>query len=236
MERRGEDGATQRMHGGRGGHPEGKGGGRGRCQHRCQGTAPPQVAQGLAAPEQGEQTMTSAEHVEGARSGRRLSTWGQGEGGRAEGRGRQEWAGQVARAAATGATMHGGAKWERRRRTTARSRCAEMRGRCRRARGRQRRCLCRAGGPWSKQIAAARCRWKKFLREFATNAGGATRRESEWARGVVTADGGNAPLGHGPAVSPPPPSRPHTTTPFPNHITHNPHHPCYEYPLVVTTV
>jgi hypothetical protein len=137
-----------------------RGGGRGRCQHRCQGTAPPQVAQGLAAPEQGEQTMTSAEHVEGARSGRRLSTWGQGEGGRAEGRGRQEWAGQVARAAATGATMHGGAKWERRRRTTARSRCAEMRGRCRRARGRQRRCLCRAGGPWSKQIAAARCRWK----------------------------------------------------------------------------
>ena len=80
MERRGEDGDTQRMHGGRGGHPEAKGGGgRTRCQHRCQGTAP----QGLAAPEQGEQTMTSAEHVEGARSGRRLSTWGQGEGGRA---------------------------------------------------------------------------------------------------------------------------------------------------------
>ena len=80
MERRGEDGDTQRMHGGRGGHPEAKGGG-------WEDTVPTQVPghspQGLAAPEQGEQTMTSAEHVEGARSGRRLSTWGQGEGGRA---------------------------------------------------------------------------------------------------------------------------------------------------------
>jgi len=44
------------------------------------------------------------------------------------------------------------------------------------------------------------------------------QRESEWARGVVTADGGNAPPGQGPAASPPPPSHPHTTTPFPNHI------------------
>ena len=34
------------------------------------------------------------------------------------------------------------------------------------------------------------------------------QRESEWARGVVTADGGSAPLGRGLAVSPPPPSRP----------------------------
>jgi hypothetical protein len=47
----------------------------------------------------------------------------------------------------------------------------------------------------------------------------ATREESEWARGVVTADGGNAPLGQGQAVSPPPPSRPHTTTPLPRHIS-----------------
>ena len=53
---------------------------------------------------------------------------------------------------------------------------------------------------------------------------------------LVTADGGNAPLGQGPAASPPPPSRPHTTTPFPNHMKHTPHHPCCEYPLVVTTV
>ena len=44
------------------------------------------------------------------------------------------------------------------------------------------------------------------------------QKESEWAWGVVTADGGNAPLGLGPAVSPPPPSRPRATTPFPNHI------------------
>ena len=29
----------------------------------------------------------------------------------------------------------------------------------------------------------------------------------------------NAPLGQGQAVSPPPPSRPHTTTPFPQHIS-----------------
>jgi len=49
------------------------------------------------------------------------------------------------------------------------------------------------------------------------------QRESEWAWGVVTADGGSAPLGRGLAVSkrsPPllPHARPRTTTPFPHHI------------------
>ena len=99
--------------------------------------------------------------------------------------------------------------------------CEELGGRCHRARGRPRRSGCRAGGPWSKQIVAARCRRKKFLREFATNGGGlpATRRESEWARGVETADDGYAPPGQGQEVSPPPPSRPHTTTPSPHHIS-----------------
>jgi len=73
------------------------------------------------------------------------------------------------------------------------------------------------GRPMVETDRVARCRWKKFQRGGGFKA--ATRRESEWARGVVTADGGNAPLGHGPAVSPPPPSRPHTTTPFPHHIS-----------------
>ena len=45
------------------------------------------------------------------------------------------------------------------------------------------------------------------------------QRESEWAWGVVTADGGSAPLGRGLAVSPLlPHARPRTTTPFPHHI------------------
>jgi len=63
----------------------------------------------------------------------------------------------------------------------------------------------------------------------------ATRRESEWARGVVTADGGNAPPGHGPAVSPPSLAPSHNY-PFPPPHQHNPHHPCCESLLVAFTV
>ena len=96
--------------------------------------------------------------------------------------------------------------------------CEGLGGRCRRARGRPRRSGYRAGGPWSKQIAVGAL----SVEEVPQRGGGfeaAAREESEWARGEVTADGGYTPLGQGQAVSPPPPSRPHTTTPFPQHIS-----------------
>ena len=65
-----------------------------------------------------------------------------------------------------------------------------------------------------QEIVAARCWWKFWGIERKQP------KESEWARGVVMADGGNAPLGHArpSGLPPPPPSRPRTTTPFPNHI------------------
>ena len=57
-------------------------------------------------------------------------------------------------------------------------------------------------------------------RSFGKELKGSSQKESEWARGVVMADGGNAPLCHArpSGLPPPPPSRPRTTTPFPNHI------------------
>jgi hypothetical protein len=57
-------------------------------------------------------------------------------------------------------------------------------------------------------------------RSFGKELKGSSKKESEWARGVVMADGGNAPLCHArpSGLPPPPPSRPRTTTPFPNHI------------------
>ena len=162
---------------GRGDRPVGMGGEVGGSQRWRQHTAPPQVAQGLAASERGGRQVTSAAHVVRARGGRRLSTRRTGEGGRAGCRGRRGWREgwrqqqlQAMRCAERrgggggGMPGHGCA-------------CEGLGGRCRRARGRPRRSGYRAGGPWSKQIVAARCRRKKFLREFATNGGGFRRHE-----------------------------------------------------------
>ena len=52
---------------------------------------PRQALQGLAAPEQGERTMTRVEHVMGARGGRRLRTRGRGEVGRQEAGDGRSW-------------------------------------------------------------------------------------------------------------------------------------------------
>ena len=161
--------------------------------------------------------------VRGARDGstRWAASAHEGERGGWDGRkqGTTGVAGQVAAAAATaGTTEHVGARWVRRRRTTARSR---LRG------------AVRTLSPRARQAAALRLPGGRPMVETdrggrsiggrsSTEGGGlgaATRRESEWARGVATADGGNAPPGQGQEVSPPPPSRPHTTTPSPHHIS-----------------
>ena len=63
------------------------------------------------------------------------------------------------------------------------------------------------------------------------------QRESEWAWGVVTADGGSAPLGRGLAVSPPPPSRPPPHDyPLPTPRKHPHTTLCCESSLVASTV
>ena len=127
-------------------------------------------------------------------------------------------AGGMAAAAAAGNAVRREARWRRRRHAGARLRLRGAR---------------RTLSPSARQAAALRLPGGRPMVETdrggraiggrsSTEGGGfeaAAREESEWARGEVTADGGNTPLGQGQAVSPPPPSRPHTTTPFPQHIS-----------------